>query len=176
VSDRLKIYLLLSMILVVSLSVGCRRKPPYSDMQLGPSSTPSNSNQAASNAAPNTAGATVKLPSFMDEATGRIKDLPEYPGAIRTNMQYGPQNELDTSVIVSRTSDSLEKIAAYYDKAIKDHGWTVSSRTSDASLYKIELKKGDSNRAVVQADKAEEAGTITIGLTRVQLSPQGDKQ
>lgn len=169
------------MVLAVSLSAGCRRKPPYSDMQLGPSTSQSNANQAAAtDGAPaqdaSAAGTSFKYPSFMDETTGRLKDLPEYPGAARTNMQYGPQNGLDTAAIVLRTGDSLEKIAAYYDKAAKDNGWTVSSRASDKSFYKVELKKGDSNRATVQAGKDQGANTVTIGITRFELPPQADKQ
>ncbi|MCI0486659.1 MAG: hypothetical protein L0229_08675 [Blastocatellia bacterium] len=178
----MKFCILLLAALMVTVSVACRQKPAYSDMELGPSpgNDQSNANQAAppSNANANAPGAAAqnsnsqsarsKLPSFMDERTGEIKDLPSYPGSYRTNAQYGPDRGINRAFVALQTSDSVDRIAAFYNDAIKSNGWTVVNTLHEPELYKIEFKKGDNDQGSVQAQKNPLASTVDIVLSRIE--------
>ncbi len=84
------------------------------------------------------------------------------------NMQYGPINGVDSAFILLTTGDSVEKIAAYYDKSVKRGGWTVAERMSDPELYKLKLKKGDLHEALVQVEKDVQTGNRRIMLSRLE--------
>jgi hypothetical protein len=106
--------------------------------------------------------------SFWNPKTGEIKDLPTYPGGARMNVQYGPINGVDSAFILLTTADPVEKIAAFYDKSVKSAGWTVAERMSDSELYKVKLKKGDLNEALVQVEKDIQTGNRRILLSRLE--------
>ena len=179
--------MLLLAALTVGATVACRQKPAYSDMQLGPSA--SNNQNSANQPAPalnaNDAGAAArnsnsqaaqfKLPLFIDERTGEIKDLPTYPGAYRSNAQYGPQKGADSAFVALQTGDSIEKVAAFYNNAIKSNGWTVSTTTHEPEFYQIDFKKGDTHQGTVQARKNPQTGYVDIGLSRVEWPPTSGK-
>ena len=181
-SSRPKFYMLAFAALIIMAAIACRQKPAYSDLELGPSASNShnNANQAvpALNANVNDAEAAArnsnsqpapfKLPSFMDERTGEIKDLPAYPGSYRTNAQYGPDRGMNVALVALQTVDSVDKIAAFYNNAIKSNGWTVVSKAQEPELYKIELKKGDIHYGSVQAQKNPLASTVDILLSRIE--------
>jgi hypothetical protein len=127
----------------------------------------------ATNSAPPSA---MNPPSFWNPTTGEIKDLPSYPGGSRMNVQYGPLNGMDTGFIMLTTMDSMEKIAAYYDKAIKAQGWTVANKMADQEMYKVQLKKDANNEAIVQVEKQPQTKQLRIVLTRLQKSKQAADQ
>lgn len=187
VSDRLKIHVLLSAVIVVMTLTACKQKPAYSDMQLGPggsnnqntASQPDSSLNANAGEAETAQGdsnsqtqanapSEVKWPSFIEQSTGKIKDLPAYPNAFITNAQYGPQKGLDTALVALQTRDAFEKVTAFYDNAIKSNGWTLVSENRDSEYYKVEFIKGQNNRGAVQIQKDSRTGTVSIGLTRLQ--------
>ena len=110
----------------------------------------------------------IKPASFWNPITGEIKDLPSYPGGARMNVQYGPLNGVDSAFILLSTGDPIEKIAAYYDKSAKSAGWTVAERMSDSEMYKLKLKKGDLNEALIQVEKDVQNGSRRIMLSRLE--------
>ena len=113
-----------------------------------------------------------RMPPFLDQATGQIKDLPSYPLANRVNMQYGPIQGQDTLSMVLETGDTMDKIVAFYDKAIKSNGWTVSDKLKDVELSSWTLKKGNDNEARIEVRKNPQANSMYIAIARTQGQPK----
>jgi hypothetical protein len=190
---RLLPLLLIVLILVV---VACRREPAYKDLPAGgsnnantqagaqpgasgesaaaPAETPQTETppvvvQPPAVANANTAHRTAnRYPSFLDPISGQIRDLPSYPRSTRANFQYGPMSGVDTALIVLQTSEPMEKLTAFYDKAVKSHGWTIVSNTRDPEHYRWELKKGPRDEAVVEIRKSDQFPLTGIALTRAE--------
>ena len=118
----------------------------------------------------------VKPPPFWNMTTGEISDLPSFPGGARMNVNYGPINGMDSAFIVLSTSQPIDKIAAFYDKAIKSNGWTVVTKLADPEIYKVSLKKDAFNEAIIQVEKDPQSGIRRIGLTRLQKPKQPASQ
>ena len=163
------------------------RKPAYSDIntnQAGRSQNQNNNEQPSVLAnAPGSesqpAGGQAqsqpekfRVPPFLDQVTGQIKDLPSYPQANRVNMQYGPMQGQDTLSMVLETGDSMDKIVAFYEKAIKSNGWTVSDKLKDAELSNWTLKKGNDSEAKIEVRKNPQTNTMYIAIARTQAQPQ----
>ncbi len=113
-----------------------------------------------------------RMPPFLDQVTGQIKDLPSYPLANRVNMQYGPIQGQDTLSMVLETGDTMDKIVAFYDKAVKSNGWTVSDKLKDVELSSWTLKKGNDNEAKIEVRKNPQANTMYIAIARTQAQPK----
>ena len=114
-----------------------------------------------------------KIPAFIDQAKGEAKDLPNYPGAIRRNIQYGPMQGVDTLSLALETGDPMDKIAAFYEEAIKSNGWTVKSKTRDPEFSEWEIRKGDAEAAKLQVKKNPNlAGRFNIVIVRTSRAPQ----
>src|ERR1044072_4605124 len=94
-----------------------------------------------------------RMPPFLDTVTGQIKDLPSYPNANRVNMQYGPIQGQDTLSMVLETGDTMDQIVAFYDKAVKSTGCTVSDKLKDVELSSWTLKKEKDNEAKIELRK-----------------------
>jgi hypothetical protein len=130
----------------------------------------SESQQAASQAQP--PPEKFRMPPFLDTVTGQIKDLPSYPLANRVNIQYGPIQGQDTATLMLETGDTMDKIVAFYEKAIKSNGWTVSDKLRDQELSNWTLKKGSDSEAKVEVRKNPQAKTMFIVIARTQAQPQ----
>jgi hypothetical protein len=107
-----------------------------------------------------TMGGNVKLPAW----------LPAYPGAEATG-SFGVQTtaEGQGGTVVFKTSDSVEKVTAFYQSALKGAGLTVtwnSMRTSDSQV--VTLAGRD------PSEKREAGVTIAVqdGATQVSLTFQ----
>ncbi len=161
--------------------LGCTHRPAYSEME--PNKSTGNQNQKenqnggsqgsispppetpADQPVSGPAPAQVsKRPAFMDEATGGIKDLPAYPHAYRLGMQLGPMQGVNTMSLALSTTDQMEKITAFYERAIKEHNWTVVNKIIDPEFSEWTLKKGEANSAKVQVkkDPLSKANNIVI--------------
>jgi hypothetical protein len=173
---------------VIAVSAGCARKPAYSDMEPAKSSRDQNQNQnqsdgeqasapsaaleqppaTAAGAQPEAAPAAVpvKRPSFLDEATGGIKDLPSYPDSYRVSVQVGPIQGLNTMSLGFTARDPMDKISAFFERVIKDNKWTVSDKVIDPEFSEWTLAKGADNNAKVQVKKDEKTGAMTIVMVR----------
>jgi hypothetical protein len=75
-------------------------------------------------------------------------------------------------MIILQTGDPVEKIAEFYDRAIKSNGWKVVSDQRARDIMKIELQKGDRGEGLVRVIKDERTGVINIGLSRIEKPAQ----
>ena len=113
----------------------------------------------------------IKPPPFLDPNTGEFKDLPRYPRAARTYAQIGPINGVEAGMFMLETAASYERIAEFYDQAIKKNGWTVVYNTRDAEYYKWELRKGTGSEALIEVKSDGKSLRKNIMLSRVERPP-----
>jgi hypothetical protein len=113
----------------------------------------------------------VKPPPFLDPQTGEFKDLPRYPRAARTYAQIGPINGVEARMFMLETVASFDRIAEFYDQAIKKNGWTVVHKTSDPEYYKWELRKGKSSEALIEVKSDGKSIRKSILLSRAERPP-----
>ncbi|MFL6215079.1 MAG: hypothetical protein ACJ74J_14440 [Blastocatellia bacterium] len=107
-----------------------------------------------------------RMPAFMDAAKGSPKDLPNYPGAAIVSIQYGPREDTDTFSVAMQTGDSMDKIAAFYDKVVKSNGWDVTQRQIDPEYSEWRMKKGVNDEAQVTVRKPPQGKTLVIAAAR----------
>jgi hypothetical protein len=170
--------------------ISCGNKPAYSNLNSSREVKEANQNsgQAAavtagdqSNASPSTgaqenANAAAsqpqpfKPPKFM--ANGQAKDLPNYPQAITKSIQYGPVQGTDTMSLVLETRDPIEKVIAFYDKAIKSNGWTVEGKMANEEMAEWTLKKTFDNEGKVQVKKDPRLNAWNIVIVRTEKIAQ----
>ena len=185
---------------IFAVPAGCRRKPAYSNINVNGSrgdaqsqasaQQPKDGESAATPAAgqpadqpagtaavppqqPPAQPTTIKMPAFFDGQTGEVKDLPSYPKSQRMSIQYGPTGpDTEMASLVLGTSGTMDSIAAFYDKAIKAGGWTITERNRDPDFSEWRLKKGDKDegRVVVKRDPAQ--GAMTIQIVRTSKAPE----
>jgi hypothetical protein len=169
---------------VIAGLAGCARKPAYSEIDANRSARAQNNNQPndaqetastpnstappASPAPASPPTTPFKTPTFMDQASGEIKDLPSYPRAYRVSAQVGPVQGVNSMSLALKTSDSMDKIAAFYEKVFKDHKWTVTDKINDPELSEWNLKKGESNIARVQVKKDPQQAIMNIIIVRTE--------
>jgi hypothetical protein len=156
--------------------VSCGNKAAYRNINTSREAADANRNsaqaaaavtdQSNSSAQPATPPQPFKPPKFM--VNGQAKDLPNYPQAITKTIQYGPVEGSDTFSLVLETRDSMEKIAAFYDKAIKSNGWFVDSRTVDSEFAEWNLKKAFDNEGKVQVRKDPRTSAMNIVIVRTE--------
>ena len=176
------------LVFAVAVGAGCSRKPAYSDMDPKSASPNQNQNQnqnqsadaqanvstppAGQPATPDAAqpaaapSTTFKSPTFLDQANGGIKDLPSYPNAVRVNISIGPVQGINTMSLAFTTSDSMDKIAPYFDRVIKANKWTVIDKIIDPEFSEWKLKKGEDHNAKVQVKKNEQTKVMNIIMVR----------
>lgn len=176
--------LLLTAAVIAGLA-GCAHKPAYSEMDANRSSRNQNQNAGAqatastpaaaeppapeaAQPAPASPPAAFKSPSFLDQASGGIRDLPAYPNANRISVQLGPMQGLNTMSLGFTTTDSMDKIAAFYEKVIKDNKWTVIDKLIDPEFSEWSLKKGEDHNAKVQVKKDQQTSALNIVMVRTE--------
>ena len=113
---------------------------------------------------------TFKPPKFM--VNGQAKDLPNYPQALMKSIQYGPVEGTDTLSLVLETRDPLEKITAFYEKAIKSNGWTVEGKSINQEQAEWSLKKVFDNEGKVQVVKNPQSNAFNIVIVRTEKIAQ----
>jgi hypothetical protein len=62
----------------------------------------------------------------------------------------------------------MERIADFYDKAIKSNGWTVVDTTRDPEISNWELKKGDKSEGRVEIRQDKQSGGMVIVIVRTE--------
>ena len=175
------LWILLAAIIVASGA--CQHKPAYSEIDANKASRNQNQNSdsQASSAkpapaespaatAPQPSPATpqrpsFQTPSFLDATRGEIKDLPNYPRSLRVNAQMGALQGVNTTTFVFTTSDPMDKVAAFFDQAIKNNHWTVTDKMLDPELSEWTLEKGKDNSGKVRVSK-DQTGRINIIIIR----------
>ena len=178
--------LLAAMVLALG---ACQHKPAYSDID--PNKTKAQNQNTESQPAANDANPSVSatppaaqpssaapqrpaLPSFIDQARGGIKDLPNYPRSQRVNVQIAPVQGFNTAVFIFSTPDPMEKVAPFFEQAIKDNHWTVVDKVNDPEYSEWTLEKGKDNSAKVRVSK-DQNGKMTIMFVRGEKIPEPAK-
>jgi len=171
----------------ILMSAGCRNKPAYSEIDANKTAKVENSNsggQASVTPQPESPPAPpppppqtrqFKPPTFLDTTNGTIKDLPNYPGARRTNQIIGPAEGTNAVTIVLTAPDSMAKIAAFYEQVIKSNKWVVSNKIIDPDVSEWVLKKGEDDNAKVSVNRDSKTGQITIFIVRSEKLEQPPK-
>jgi hypothetical protein len=118
-----------------------------------------------SSPAPGASAAAGPTPAYFDPKTGQIKNLPLYPGAKVRRVQYGPINGTPQVSLAALSTAPFEKVTAFYDKVVKDNGWTVDDSGRGENSYSWQLSRGQTDRAAIRVDK-EPMGRISISLAR----------
>jgi hypothetical protein len=176
---------LLGMLAAFAISNGCKHKPAYSEMDPSKTSSTQNRNSeaqtgsASSPAAAETPGTGAgqpagsapvvqqfKNPPFIDQATGAIKDLPDYPRSARAGTQIGPNQGLNVIMLSLQTGDSMDQIVSFYQKVIADNRWTVADKTLDPDLAQWILTKGTEDTARIQVKKDPASSSKSISIVR----------
>ena len=170
----------------ILMSAACRNKPAYSEIDTNKTARAENSNrgeEASAPPPPESAPAPsppppkpqFTPPKFLDTTNGTIKDLPSYPGARKTNQVIGPAEGTNAVTIVMTATDSMDKIAAYYEKVIKSNKWVVSNKLIDPDVSEWVLKKGEDDNAKVSVNRDSKTGQITIFIVRSEKLEQPPK-
>jgi hypothetical protein len=177
--------ILVFVFLMLGVASGCRRKPAYSEIDANrPRSSENRSGEdQASTGQPGAAQPPAtsvpqqpaappppqfRTPSFIDDVKGDIKDLPLYPRGNRTNARIGPANETNMATFVLQTDDAMDKIVAFYDRAIKSNHWQVVGKTADPEIYEWVLVKGQDDSGRVQIKKDSQVGKMVIFVIRAE--------
>ena len=166
---------------LIAVSGACGHKPSYSDVDTNKNLRAQNQNSGGQASAPQPAPAEppaapsqpvpappqpkFQSPSFLDPR-GQIKDFPFYPGAQRLNVQIGPVQGVNTASFVLASSDSMDKIAAFFDQAIKKNHWTVVDKVIDPDVSEWTLKKDEGDGLRVQVKKDSQLGRMKISIIR----------
>lgn len=110
------------------------------------------------------------VPDFFDIGKKQVKDLPSLPKASIINLQYGPISGNETVLIFFNVRAPFEEVTTFYDKAIKQNGWTVQTNTREPDDYTWRLVKGAQDQALLQVKKTEEAGLVQVGINRFRTA------
>jgi hypothetical protein len=180
------LWVLLAAVILVS---ACQHKPAYSDIDTNKNARTQNQNAESQATAPQpTPGGSPAVPqpspavaqarsfqrpSFLN-GKAEIADLPNYPGAHRTNAQIGAVQGVNTATFVSTTNDPMDRIAAFFDQAIKNNHWTVTDKFIDPELSEWTLEKGKDNSGKVRASK-DRTGRVSIIIVRGEKLPEPGK-
>ena len=96
-----------------------------------------------------------------------VADVPDYPAAVRTALseradaEHGFAKKAEASWT---SADPFATVVAYYQKAIAERGWTITSTKSEAAKVEWELAKSTS---VAKVEIKQEPGTqVTIKVER----------
>jgi hypothetical protein len=167
--------LVLVLIGVVALAVGCAKQEP------APPAPPADASGAAAAApadAPATAaapGATAAPAPAAAPSGGRpaspavapesVKDVPDYPGAVRVAFSEKTEagKDFPHSVEAEWTSaDAYAKIVEYYQKTVVEKGWTIAETKTKKSGIEWQLTKGTSVGTV----EVKDAAPVTVKVER----------
>jgi len=165
----------------------CHHNPSYNDIKLEKAGSLANANggrpeagsssplEAAPNSplvpvpdpsqAPGSSAFSGPTPAYFDPKTGQIKNLPLFPGAKVRKLQYGPINGTPQVSLAAMSTAPFEKVTAFYDKAVKDNGWSIDDNSRGEKTYSWQLSRGQTDRAAIRVDK-EPMGRISISLAR----------
>jgi len=172
-----------AMLLVLALSAalgGCRHTPSYNDIKVDSHGSTANSNAArpepsfepanpigipGAAPSPEASANPTATPNFLDPKTGRIRDLPLYPGAKPMGVQYGPIGGITQITLQAVTRAPFENVTAFYDKVVKDNGWTIDDNSRDTNSYTWQLSRGRSEHGAIRVDREQDRVNISLART-----------
>ena len=90
------------------------------------------------------------------------------------NVQIAPVQGFNTAVFMFSTPDPMDKVAPFFEKAIKDNHWTVVDKVNDPEYSEWTLEKGKDNSAKVRVSK-DQNGKMSILFIRGEKIPEPAK-
>jgi hypothetical protein len=151
--------LVVVLVCVLALAVGCAKQEPAppADASAAAASAPAGAPTTA--ATPGTA--VTPAPAAAPES---VKDLPDYPGAVRVALSekkagkdYTHEAEANWTSV-----DPYAKVVEHYQKAIVDKGWTIAGTKSKTTEIEWQLTKGTSTGKV----EIKDGVPVTIKIER----------
>src|SRR5262245_42401932 len=103
-----------------------------------------------------------KPPSFWDAKTGEIKDLPKCPRSQVYQLRYGPVSGSETMMIMLQSKLSFDEAVGFYEKAVKQNGWSVDSYSRDPGSHSWRLSKGMSDGAGIDVKQDKLTGRTVV--------------
>jgi len=100
------------------------------------------------------AAANVQMPSFA----------PKYPGSTILSAVKTETDERTNHMVSIETGDSVDKVVAFYEKAFKDAGMTISSRmmAEDGGLMAAE---GDGRKASIAVSFEDGKTSVVVNFS-----------
>src|SRR5262249_40420007 len=116
-------------------------------------------------AAPSPEASASRTPNFLDPRTAQIRNLPLYPGARAMSVQYGPIGGITQITLQASTRAAFEDVTAFYDKVVKDNGWTIDDNSRDTNSYTWQLTRGRTEHGAIRVDREQDRVNISLART-----------
>lgn len=101
-----------------------------------------------------------------------------YPGAIASGSQSASENDKDSNdhsrYLNLSSSDSIEKVAAWYETALKAEGWNIEKNEAMGNLVTISGTLKDAEVAVNIADDSGKTSIIVNQSTSIGAIPDDE--
>jgi hypothetical protein len=157
--------LVLVLVCVLALAVGCAKQEPAppADASAAAASAPAGAPATAATPAPASTAAAAATPAPA-AAPESVRDLPDYPGAVRVAFSEKKAGKDYTHEAEANwtSADPYAKVVEHYQKAIAGKGWTIAGTKSKTTEVEWQLTKGTSTGKVEIKDGAP----VTIKIER----------
>lgn len=92
-------------------------------------------------------------------------DAPTYPGAeIQYSASMNPTTGKQGAMVVLQTSESAEKVLAYYKTQLQSQGWSIEGTMSAGGSTTLAAKKGERVLSLIVSDaEGKTAVTLAVG-------------
>jgi len=88
------------------------------------------------------------------------KDLPTFPGAAPTTSMLVPNG---TGMVMFSASSPVDEVAAYYAKALPEHGWTVDKTSNDGKRIQASKDKRSATLSIEAGDDGSQIAVVLSG-------------
>ena len=134
--------------------------------QRRPADAPATAATPGTGAAPAPAAAPAAAkPASPAPAPESVKDLPDYPGAVRVAFSEKTEAGKDFPHRVEAewtSADAYTKVVEYYQKAVVEKGWTIAETKTKKAGIEWQLTKGTSVGTV----EVKDAAPVTVKVER----------
>ena len=168
----MKRLLILVLIGVAALAVGCAKQEPAPPADASGAAAAPPADAAATATAPGapaapapTAAPAAAKPASLAPAPESVKDLPDYPGAVRVAFSERTEAGKDFPHRVEAewtSADAYAKVVEYYQKAVVEKGWTIAETKTKKAGIEWQLTKGTSVGTV----EVKDAAPVTVKVER----------
>lgn len=104
-----------------------------------------------------------------DQGARDLADFPRLEGTLRKSFASSRQRTGSIETVVYGTRETLEKIEAAYEKALKDAGWESTNRiesgAKETRILVLNWKKGNRNAQIAVSPVKDGSNEIRIALT-----------
>ena len=163
--------LVLVLVGVVVVAFGCATQesappaqPADAPVAAAPAAAPETAATPGAGAAPAATAAAAK-PALSAPAPETVKDLPDYPGAVRVAFSERTEAGKDFPHKVEAewtSADAYAKVVEYYQKTVVEKGWTIADTKTKKAGIEWQLTKGTSVGTV----EVKDAAPVTVKVER----------